>query len=474
MSAAEPTGSLVAVLDIGKTNLKILVSTADGEPVDQVSRAHDFLRSEPYPSIDVDGIIAWLIESLSDLSKRHAIGAIVTTAHGCGAVLVDEAGPVLPMMDYEAATPADIDALYAELAPPFGEVFCATGPGAMQLGKQLLWQSRLDPTSFARARHHLTTAQYVAWRLGGRPASEISQIAAQGHLWDPRERRFSSLVRRQGWERLYPPFARAGEMLGSLAPEAAARTGLAPDTQVLCGVHDSNANLFRYKAAGLSDRTILSTGTWMIGFERTCPLERLDGARAMVSNVDVDGAPVASTLTMTGREYAILAGNAAADSEAVEQALSDLVARGTLALPSFVEHDGVFRGSARKGHIVGPPPQSPAESRALAALYAAFTAHACLDCLGSDAAIVVDGGFATNRAFGRILAALRPAHPVAMSRQKDGTALGAALLWKRFTRREPVSSVALDSIEPISIPGLRETASRWAMLAREQAPVSVP
>jgi sugar (pentulose or hexulose) kinase len=344
----------------------------------------------------------------------------------------------------------------------------------MQLGKQLLWQSRLDGDAFGRARHHLTTAQYVAWRLGGRAASEVSQIAAQGHLWDPRARDFSSLVRKQGCDRLYPPFAKAGEVLGTISPAVADRTGLAPDTQVLCGVHDSNANLFRYKAAGLSDRTILSTGTWMIGFERTCPLDRLDGARAMVSNVDVDGFPVASTLTMTGREYAILAGSSAAEDEAVMAALGGLLARGTLALPSFVEHDGLFRGSSRKGRVVGPPPATDAEHRALAALYAALTANACLDCLGSAAPIVVDGGFATNLAFGRLLAALRPSHGIAMSRSRDGTALGAALLWRRFTRRESVSSVVLDPVAPLSLPGLAEAAHRWAELAEEPAPAPLP
>jgi sugar (pentulose or hexulose) kinase len=466
---------VVAVLDIGKTNLKILIATADGAPVEAVSRPHDFLRSEPYPSIDIDGIIAWLVDSLGELATRHRVDAIVTTAHGCAAVLTDADGPVLPMMDYEAPSPPDVDALYATLAPPFDEVFCPTAPGAMQLGKQLVWQRRLFPREFARATHHLTTAQYVAWRLCGRAASEVSQVAAQGHLFDPRAGRFSSLVTGQGFARLYPPFAKAGEALGRLLPAIAARTGLAADTAVLCGVHDSNANLFRYKAAGLSDRTILSTGTWMIGFDRRCPFERLDGARGMVSNVDVDGAPIASTLTMTGREHALIAAGAVADNDAIEAALPDLVARGTLALPSFVEQDGLFPGSGRRGRIVGPLPRSDAERRALAALYAALTAAGCLDALGSRAPIVVDGGFASNRAFGRLLAALRPGEPVAMSRSSDGTALGAALLWQRFSRREPVDTVALDPVAPLPLAGLAEAAARWRALSSKSgaaAPVA--
>jgi sugar (pentulose or hexulose) kinase len=458
---------MIGVLDIGKTNLKVMVATADGEPVEAISRPHDLLRSAPYPSIDIEAIVSWFLDTLSELARRHQILALISTAHGGGGVLVGAHGPVLPMMDYEAVTPQSLDKAYDVEAPPYSEVFCRTGSGALQLAKQLLWQAEHDPAAFGRARYFLTTAQYVAWVLGGRPASEISQVAAQGHLWDPRSERFSSVIVRHEWDRLFPAFAKAGEVLGHLAPELARRIGLPREVEVLCGVHDSNANLFRYKAAGMADRAILSTGTWMIAFERAYPLERLDGARAMVSNVDVDREPIASTLTMTGREYARLAGiEPIADSEVIAS-LPGIVARGTLPLPSFAEHDGLFAGSANRGSIIGPPPENETEKRAVAALYAALTAHTCLSYLDSRAPIVIDGGFATNVSFGRLLSGLRPGQPVTMSLSKDGTALGAALLWKRFERRAPVASVALHDVEPLACPGLGDAAARWVRLADE-------
>lgn len=458
---------MIGVLDVGKTNLKVLVATADGQPVEAVSRSHDLLRPAPYPSIDIDAVVSWFLDILSEFAQRHRIRALIATGHGGGGVLIDDHGPVLPMMDYEAVTPQAVDESYNLEAPPYSEVFCRTGSGAMQLAKQLLWQAEHNPVAFRKARYFLTTPQYVAWALGGRPASEISQVAAQGHLWDPRAERFSSVVRRHGWDRLFPAFAKAGEVLGHLAPELARRIGLPRDVEVLCGVHDSNANLFRYKAAGMANRAILSTGTWMIAFERSCPLERLDSTRAMVSNVDVDGRPIASTLTKTGREYARLGGDElVADSEVIA-ALPAVLARGTLPLPSFAEHDGLFAGSANRGRIIGAQPANAAERRAIAALYAAFTAHTCLSYLDSCAPIVVDGGFATNVPFGRLLAGLRPGQPLAMSRSKDGTALGAALLWKRFERRGPVTSVALHSVEPLACPGLAASAARWVRLAHE-------
>lgn len=455
---------LVAVLDVGKTNLKVLLSTDDGHVVDQTSCPNEASRRDPYLSIDIAAIEDWFLDAIADLGRRHPIDAIIATGHGCAAVLCDEAGPVLPMMDYEAPCPAWVDEAYRAEWPGYHEVACTIGPGAMRPAKQMLWQSTAFPEAFAKARHCLTTSQYLAYRLGGRPAAEISQIAAQCHLWNVPGRTFSAIVRRRGWAHLFPPFARAGDVLGTLSPALCARTGLAPTTEILCGVHDSNANLFRYTAAGLADRDVLSTGTWMIGFSRGKPVEILDERRAMVCNVDVDGQPVVSTLTMTGREHALIAGAGDAPDEAVLAAIPGLVARGTLAVPSFVEDDGAFPGSSRAGRVEGPPPSDAAERRALAALYAAFTADLCLDSLQSRSPVVVDGGFAVNQPFGRLLAALRPGQPVAMSRARDGTALGAALLWKRHERTAPVDSVAVEDVAPLSVPGLREAAMRWRAL----------
>jgi hypothetical protein len=62
-----------------------------------------------------------------------------------------------------------------------------------------------------------------------------------------------------------------------------------------------------------------------------------------------------------------------------------------------------------------------------------------------------------------------------MSRSSDGTALGAALLWQRFSRREPVDTVALDPVAPLPLAGLAEAAARWRALSSESgaaAPVA--
>src|SRR6267154_242571 len=442
----------IAVLDIGKTNLKLLVASEDGWPLETHAIPNVANTTGPYLAYDLAGLEEWFLDTLAAVSQRHTIGAVIATAHGCGAVLVDGDKPVLPMMDYDAVSPPEIDQAYARIAPAYDEVFCGTG-GAMRLGKQLLWQESAYPVEFARARTYLTTAQFFAMRLGGRAASEISQLAAQGHIWDLVRHQPSSVMRERGWDHLLPQRVPAGAVLGTVSEAVARRTGLARSTEILCGVHDSNANLFRYKAAGMADASILSTGTWIIGFQRDLAPDKLNATRAMVLNIDVDGENVPSTLTMTGREYELIRKENSATDAAVLAALPTLIARGSLALPSFVGDDGLFPGSANRGRIKGPAPETPAEWQALAVLYAAFSANRCLDALGSTKRIIIDGGFAANLPFARCLAALRPSQRVFVSQSSDGTALGAALLWRRFSRTVPVSSVVLEAVTPLGEDG---------------------
>ena len=126
------TGERVAVLDLGKTNIKVLVADANGAPVEVLSFPNAPDASGPYLAIDLPRIEALVIDALAELGKRHNICAIVGTAHGCGGVLVDDHGPVLPAMDYEATAPEWLADAYRAVGPTYGEVFCSISGGAMR------------------------------------------------------------------------------------------------------------------------------------------------------------------------------------------------------------------------------------------------------------------------------------------------------------------------------------------------------
>ncbi|MEE8270127.1 MAG: FGGY family carbohydrate kinase, partial [Alphaproteobacteria bacterium] len=332
-----------AVLDLGKTNLKLIVVDAAGRILDTVMADNTPVAGPPYRHVDEAHVWDWLLGALATAAARHAIKAIVPCTYGSTGALVGADGLVLPIMDYEDDPPDDIKAAYAEVAPPFAEVYAPTNPGGLTLGRQLFWQSRAFAGAFARARHILPHAQYWAWRLTGVAAVEVTSLGAQTHLWNPRARAYSSLVAGQGWKRLFPPLRRAWDVLGPVMPGVAAATGLPADTPVLCGIHDSNANYLRYLAAGMTDFTLMSTGTWVISFNAAHPLDALHQDRDTVSNTDVHGNPVACSRFMGGREFDILAGDAPRDAATLDD-VAGLIADGTMALPSFTDSGGPFPG----------------------------------------------------------------------------------------------------------------------------------
>jgi len=180
-------------------------------------------------------------------------------------------------------------------------------------------------------------------------------------------------------------------------------------------------------------------------------------------NADVHGQPLAGVLAMGGREFAVLAGDSA-ERGAELRDIDGLIAAGTMALPSFAEHDALFPGSAGKGKVVGAAPATPGQRRALALLYVALLTDTCLDAMGDNAATVLDGTFVKDPLYPALVAALRPARRTLFNTDAYGTAAGAALLAGHGARARPVS-VDVRSPERIDLPNLADYAARWRLAA---------
>jgi hypothetical protein len=84
---------------------------------------------------------------------------------------------------------------------------------------------------------------------------------------------------------------------------------------VLAGVHDSNANYLRYLAAGQKKFTLLSSGTWIIGFDTETGMENLREEKDTVSNTDVFGNHVGSSRFFGGREFELLSDGTSGDGQ---------------------------------------------------------------------------------------------------------------------------------------------------------------
>jgi L-fuculokinase len=448
-----------AVLDIGKTNVKVATFARDGALKWERAMPNRVLPGPPYPHADVEQIWDFLIAALADANKAHPISTIVATTHACTAALVDDRGLMLPVMDYEFAGVDEIEPFYAPLRPAFSESFSPPLPAGLNFARQLAWQKQRFPEAFARARYFLTYPQYWAWRLCGVAAGEVTFLGAHSDLWAPREQRFSSVVAALGLQELTAPMQPAHARLGSVKPEIAAAAGLGPDVGVLCGVHDSNASLLPHLASRKAPFTIVSTGTWVILMAPGLSLDGLDPADDTLANVDVEGRPVATARFMGGREYAAIAGAPASPDAA---SLARVIASGAMALPCFAGQGGPF--AARKGEIRGAV--ATADLPALATLYLALMSDLMLTRLGVETGdLIVEGSLAANAAYCALLADFRPAQPVSAGSDAAGTARGAALLaqWPPRDFRPP----SLAPVRPSAIDGLRDYRAAWTKAVLE-------
>ena len=453
--------SLIAVIDIGKTNAKLLlVDRADGSVVWSTERASASVASGAPEALDteldVHGVWSWLITELKSASGKERIRAIVPVAHGAAMVMVDAAGEVVAAPDYEDAHFARFREQYGALRDPFAATFSPMLALGLNLGAQIFYLQQVAPDLFARVRHILTYPQYWSWKLSRIAASEATSLGTHTDLWRPIERRFSDLAVNQGWAKLLPPLRPARDALGKLRPSVVEATGLSADCEVICGIHDSNASYLAHRIARAEDESfaVVSSGTWCIILARGGDLGRLRETQDMLANVDALGEPTPTARFMGGREYAAIAGPALKTPPTLA-GLDSVLAAGAMALPSFAPA-GPF--ATIKGSVLGAESLTGEGRSALATLYCALMADLLLERLGVTGAVIIDGPFAANPLFAPMLRSLRPAQPVVSGGTRGGVAIAALWLAGETIALEPPDAPPLDVPRG---PDLRAYRDHW-------------
>jgi sugar (pentulose or hexulose) kinase len=416
----------VAVIDIGKTNAKVaLVDLEHMREVAVRTRPNVVLRDGPYPHYDIEGLWSFVLDSLAAINREQPVEAIAVTTHGATAVLLDGQGNLaLPVLDYEHAGPDTLAAEYDAVRPPFEETGSPRLPNGLNVGGQIFWQMKTFPDEFARAASIVMYAQYWSYRLSGVLANEVTSLGCHTDLWSPSARDYSSLVDRQHWRKLMAPVRQASDCLGPILPEIAAKTGLAGGTPVYCGIHDSNASLLPHLLLRKPPFAVVSTGTWVVSMAVGGRAVSLDPARDTLVNVNALGDPVPSARFMGGREFeTIMSGREAQWDEADQDSV---LSKGVMLLPAVQQGSGPF--AALRSKWIPAEPANDGQRTFAASFYLALMTATCLELIGADGPTIVEGPFARNSAFIRMLAAATGRPVVADSAGSTGTSVGAALL----------------------------------------------
>lgn len=432
MTAAEPR--FIAVIDIGKTNAKVaLVDLEKRAEIAVAKTPNTVVQGPPYPHFDCELLFGFILDGLANLAKYHRIDAISITTHGATAALVAADGSLaLPVLDYEHTAPDSVRAEYETVRPPFAETGSPPLPMGLNLGAQLFWQARTFPAEFSRVRHILMYPQYWAFRLTGIAASEATSLGCHTDLWNPWDRDFSSLVSQSATSfgtdlrPLFPPLRNATDILGELDPELSKRVGLSDGIPVLCGIHDSNASLLPWLGLQEKSLSVVSTGTWVISLAVGGKRVVLDPSRDTLINVNANGDPTPTARFMGGREFdRIAAGARETTPEEVQAVLQGSV----MLLPSLENGSGPFPAAAAKW--AAREPQSPGEHFAAASFYCAMMTATCLDLIGAEGPVIVEGPFAANVLYLEMLAAACARPVLTGAGSATGTAIGAAMLSRK-------------------------------------------
>lgn len=420
---------VVAVLDIGKTNLKIcLMDAQTGALLNVAKRCNQVIDAPPYPHVDEQTMWTWIKNQLKSFASQYYVLSISITTHGATVACMSGNELALPILDYEYDGVAEFNQEYDVLRPRFKETYSPNLPQGLNLGRQLFWQAQRFPELFKKVDCLLLYPQYWGFKLSGSKAAEVTSLGCHTDLWQPNEANYSGLVESQGWSHLFPDILDTGARLGTILPELAQELDIPEECVVFNGLHDSNASLVPYINQSKEKLTIISSGTWTVMATINGDLDALVEGADMLANVDAFGRATPTIRFMGGREWEFLRGDEAAT-------LSDVVGlidQHIFPVPAFAKGGGPFAYNV--GYIIKDSVQfrldalSQLQRSAVADLYVALMSDYCLELAQASDTIIVEGAFSNNANYLSVLAALRPNSEIYASRDVTGTSGGAAIL----------------------------------------------
>lgn len=454
----------VAVIDIGKTNAKVvLFDFGKNREIWTRKVANAPVKTGAYWHHDVEMLWAFVLESLKAAGAEREIDAISITTHGATGVLLDDTYELaMPALDYEFSGVNALDAAYEKLRPSFAESGSPALPGSLNLGRGYYWLQQTFPREFARARWIVMYPQYFAYRLCGVLAGEVTSLGCHTDLWAPAKADYSSMVDALGWRRMMPPIHKASDELGHITKDVAKATGLPLNTPVHCGIHDSNASLYPHLFSQGLPFSVVSTGTWVINMAMGGRQVQLDKDRDTLVNVNALGHAVPTSRFMGGREFQILM-DGIESSVATAQNAEKMLETKAMLLPSIVESCGPF--PSRKAQWINCDGISPGEKRAVVSYYLALMTGICLDLIGAEGPVLVEGPFASNAQFVAMLSAATGRDVLLGEAEATGTSLGAALL----ATPEPVKQAPSQRVNTAADSLLSGYASQWKKLVAQKS-----
>ncbi|MEM2342014.1 MAG: FGGY family carbohydrate kinase [Candidatus Bathyarchaeia archaeon] len=438
----------IAVFDIGKSNKKFILFSKDLKPLYSDYTRIGEVKIGDLLCDDSESIISWIKSKLLYASRRWGLSALSITTFGATIANLKKGALRLPIISYNQEIDKRIkEKFYGEFGSPL-ELYLSTGtPPYGQLlnaGIQVYWIRENFPEIFNDIDEIMFLPQYLTYILAGFKSSEITSIGCHTYLYDMRGREWSNVAKGLMVDVRSPAMFNVWEPLGEF------KVGNSNIT-VTPGIHDSNASLLPHIIRG-NKILLASTGTWcvfMYPWGAFNPRND-DLYKDVLYYIDAFGNPVRSARFKGGFEYdhyaSIIRNKFQINLKDIPfdiNVLNDILRRKEdFIAPGLIEGSGQFQRS--KAEIIGKAFYSSAkEAYHLLNLYLAIESYFAINLVtnSENADIFVQGGFAKNNIYLKILSALFPKSRVFKTIFTEATGLGAAICAK----------CALENIKPHNI-----------------------
>ncbi|MFD1016065.1 FGGY family carbohydrate kinase [Winogradskyella rapida] len=254
--------NVIAVIDIGKTNKKILLFNETFEVVYRNATRFDEVEDEDGdPCDDIASIENWIQNEIKRIQAEgtYRIKAINFSTHGASLVYLDENGDrITPLYNY--LKPLDLDD-YHEFYDGYGgqEEFArktaSPAYGMLNTGLQILKLQKEKPEFWNQVHTILHYPQYLSYLFTKKVTADFTSVGAHTATWD-----FDTMQYHQ-WVSDYKlnlPTPQNGK-------DAIVTHFNGQDIAVGTGLHDSSSSILPIlETEKEKEFILLSTGTWII------------------------------------------------------------------------------------------------------------------------------------------------------------------------------------------------------------------
>lgn len=476
----------IAVLDIGKTNKKILIFDAQLHIVEEVFTRIPEIEEDDILIDDVESLKSWILDTLSDLAKRYQINVIATSAHGATYSVVNSDGThVIPQVAYNSDPGEDFHRQFYDHCGDPVELQKTTATPNFNLlinpAKGIYFSQLRYPDKFRNADHLLLYPQYFGFWLTGNVCADPTYVGNHTYLWNFLEKDWSDVGEKLGISELLPKeFKLPWDSIGTIKKELATQTGLSPETIVTAGVHDSNASMLPYLVSMKEPFLLNSTGTWCVimNEKEEVEFDEDELGKVVFYNMNAFWKPVKTAIFMGGIEFEHYANifqrihNRTDYPQFDEDLFQEIIDQNELfILPSVAKGIGQFPDSEARlieGDKVYPLSEidqsqnfpvffkSYEKAFVVLNLSLAVQTKVSFDRAGmlSGMDVFTEGGFSKNDSYNTLMTSFYPDSNFYLTNLKEASAFGAAMTAKVAYEEINIQSLAsLVSIDKHQVGG---------------------